>query len=426
MDIKTGDTVKVVLEDLSVLEGILLPEKDNHLILKLKSGYNQGIDKAKVKQMTLVASAKEEQSAQQADQNTDLPKIAILHTGGTVASKVDYDTGGVSAKFSPDELLSLFPELRNMVQIESELIGNMMSENLRFAHYNRIASLIKEKIESGIRGVIITHGTDTLHYTAAALSFMLEHLPIPVMLVGAQRSSDRPSSDAAVNIVNAAHFITHSAYAGVAICMHENENDDSCVILPGVKTRKLHSSRRDAFKAVNAKPLAKVNFRGGESPLVPLPEKQEEFMLKPFREDIKVGIIRVHPNMSADELHYDGFDGLIIEGTGLGHMPIEVFDESTKEHTAIFNRLKSLTEKIPVVMTTQTIFGRVDMNVYAAGRKLIEAGVIGNYGDIPTDTAFIKLAWLLSNFSKEEVKSLFERNLRGEITERTENDFDTV
>ncbi len=172
--------------------------------------------------------------------------ITILHTGGTLASKVS-KTGAVSAQYSAKDILNLYPEIKSLAKIDSKLVANMLSENMNFNHYNLLAKEIKKEIEKGVEGIIITHGTDTLHYTSSALSFILEDLPIPVILVGAQRSSDRGSSDASLNLISAINFITKTDFAEVAICMHSSMEDTSCSILPGTKTRKLHTSRRDAF-----------------------------------------------------------------------------------------------------------------------------------------------------------------------------------
>lgn len=353
-----------------------------------------------------------------------MKKISILHTGGTIASKVDYKTGGVSAKFSEKDLLELYPEIKSIAKISSRLIRNMLSEDMNFNHYNLLAKEIQKEVKKGIEGIIITHGTDTLHYTSAALSFILENLPIPVILVGAQRSSDRASSDATLNLISALNFIDKTDFIGVAICMHESINDNSCLILPATKTRKLHSSRRDAFKAINSKPIAKVSKDKVESIDYIHKKPEGKFEIKLFNPKIKIGIIKTHPNMLSEEFkNYSKFHGLIIEGTGLGHLPINKIDSFTQENQKILNEIKKLAKKIPIIMTSQCIFGRINMNVYSTGRKLQEVGVLGNLHDMTTETAFIKLVWLLSNFKKEQIHKLITETIRGEISNRTTTDF---
>ena len=425
-----GDRVKIVAKD-SEYEGVLMPEEKEFLVVKLDSGYNVGIAKANVKEIKILAAKK--QAAKQEIKplpKRALPKISILHTGGTIASKVDYSTGAVVARFAPEELIAMFPELGEIASISSRMISNMFSEDIRFSHYNIIANEIEKEISSGAQAIIVTHGTDTLHYTSAALAFMLQSLPVPVILVGSQRSSDRPSTDAAINLVSAAFFAARSDFAGVAVCMHETVDDESCIILPAAKCRKMHSSRRDAFKAINALPLARVNFAERKIEFLSNDyqkkanaKEKNKLKILPIKENIKIGFLKVHPNMFSQEVSaYKGFDGLVIEGTGLGHAPINEIDSATKEHTKIFGELKELIKAGTIIaMASQTIYGNIDMNVYATGRKLIEAGVIGNYCDMTPETAFIKLAWLLSNYPKEKAKELFEQNLAGEISERLEN-----
>ncbi len=288
-----------------------------------------------------------------------------------------------------------------------------------------MAKEIEKEIEKKVDGIILTHGTDTLHYTAAALSFILEDLPIPVILVGAQRSSDRGSSDAAMNLICAVEFIKQSDFADVAVCMHKNLNDEVSQILPGLKCRKLHSSRRDAFKPINDEAYAEVDYKKRKVKILNGNFKQRnknKLKLKLFK-NVKVGLVKFYPNFFSDSLKpYSKYDGLVIEGTGLGHAPIHSLDKYTKEHESIFKEIKKLGKKMPVVMTTQTIYGRVNMNVYATGRELQEIGVIGNHLDMHPETAFIKLAWLLSNYPKK-VKQMLHENIRNELNGRISTEF---
>ena len=405
-------------------KGIILESKNpEKIILKLDSGYNISLNKKDIKETKVLSSLKKEKrSISKLKENPSLPTILILHTGGTIASRVDYKTGAVNPAFSPEEILEMFPDLQQIANIKSRLISNMFSEDINFNHYNLIASEIEK--ESNIKGIIITHGTDTLHYTSAALSFMLDNLQFPVIIVGAQRSSDRGSSDAFLNLYCACKFIAETDYCGVAICMHQNLNDDNCVILPSLKTKKLHSSRRDAFKPVNAEEIAIVNKKQVNFIIKDYPKaSNKKLIIKNFK-DVKVGILMAHPNMKAEEIsNYKNFDGLIIEGTGIaGNFPINKIDSYTEENEKIYNELKKLAKKIPVAATTQTIFGRVNMNVYSTGIKMQEIGILGNLLDMTTETAFIKLAFLLSNYPKE-VRKLYSKNLKGEISSRINEKF---
>ncbi len=404
-----GDRVRIKTKKETV-EGILMPSKGKTVMIKLDNGYNVGFEKKKIT-MKVIKKKKETRSkAKKVKQKKDLPAVSILHCGGTIASKVDYETGAVKAKFKPEELLEMFPELKTIVNLKSRLVANMMSENMRFKHYNQIAKEIEKEIKSGTEGIIITHGTDTLHYTAAALAFILEGLTTPVLLVGSQRSSDRGSSDAFLNLKAAAKFIAESSFGEVALCMHSSSEDKAAAILPACKSRKMHSSRRDAFKAVNGKEWALITDKIEWKKKSYVKKGKGKLKLKLFKENLKIGLIKAHPQMFTEEFKGE-FDGLVLEGTGLGHFPI------LDENKAILAEIKKLTKKMPVVLTTQTIFGSVNMNVYSPGRELVKAGVLGNGLDMTTETAFIKLGWLLSNH-KNDVKELWSKNLRGEINKQ--------
>jgi len=414
-----GDEVKVVTSSEEIF-GKFLDDKKN-LIIKLNNGYNLSLEKSKVKKIEVVKKVKKsENKVEKVKLNNKLKTIVILHTGGTFASKVDYSTGGTSAQFKPEELLKMFPEVKRLANVKSRLVRNMFSEDMNFMHYNLIAKEIaKEKCD----GVIITHGTDTLHYTAAALRFIFEALDKPVILVGAQRSSDRGSSDAFLNLSLAVKFLAETEFNDIAICMHENMNDENCLIMPALKTRKLHTSRRDAFKVINGKAYARVG-KNIEILDNSFNKVKEKCSLKLFK-DVNVGTLKWHPNMKALEVrNYSKFDGLVLEGTGLGHFSINKIDKETLENEKIYLELKKLSKKIPIVVSSQCIFGRVNLNVYGTGRKMQEIGVLGNYSDMTTETSFIKLSWLLSNYKKDEVREMFMKNLRGEISKRVNEEFE--
>ncbi|HLD06815.1 MAG TPA: Glu-tRNA(Gln) amidotransferase subunit GatD [Candidatus Nanoarchaeia archaeon] len=419
-----GDLIEIVTAD-EIITGRYVPQQDEDvLIIKLDSGYNIGIEKRKVTAIKVRERYQQpSRQAEKAVQRSGLPRISVLHTGGTIASRVDYATGAVKAQFSPEELLQAFPEIGEIAQVSSRLVANIMSENVRFAHYNVLAKAVQKEIADGAAGIIVTHGTDTLHYSAAALSFVLEHLPVPVILVGAQRSSDRGSSDAALNLLSAAYFITQQpGFAEVAICMHENLDDEACLVIPGCKARKMHTSRRDAFRPVNAAPVARVSIKERRVEMLAGEYRgsgEGKLELRLFQDRIKVALLTAHPHMLEEEIAgLERCDGVVIAGTGLGHIGISP-DDISKENTKIGELLQRLAKKAVVVMAPQAVYGRVNMDVYSVGRALQGYGILPAE-DMTPETAFIKLAWLLSNYPVEEAKLLMGKNLRGEITERTE------
>ncbi|MDN5327917.1 MAG: glutamyl-tRNA(Gln) amidotransferase subunit [Candidatus Woesearchaeota archaeon] len=427
--------IKVVTKKGS-FEGVHITDvvkgKRKFLILKLDNGYNIGIDYDNIKEKKVIKDLKQKQNRKTKKETKHKEfdsSIFILHTGGTIASRVDYETGAVKALFNPEDIIELFPEILGDYTIKSKLLSNIFSEDFTFKVYNLIIKEIESLVKSkeNIRGVILTHGTDTLHYTSAALKFSLQGLPFPIVIVGSQRSSDRPSTDARLNLVSAVNFINY-AYENnlkpdVFVCMHASINDDSAYIFDGFNVRKMHTSRRDAFKQINDEPLAKVLIDGSvkiiNDKLKSKPKEKDEFKAQYYDESLKIGILYSHPNLLPEEiLAFKEFDGLIIAGTGLGHLGINVSKEvdNSKNLEALKQLIKN---KTIVAVAPQTINGRINLNVYSTGRMLKEIGVLGNLCDMTIETAFVKLAYLLSNYDTEKIKQLYEENLFGEINDRS-------
>jgi len=433
-----GDRVRII-RGTTVYEGIVLPRPEagsaDEIVLKLDSGYNIGIKPKGIR----MERVKHEQRAM-ADAigiekwraglkrslsfDPNKPTITILHTGGTIASRVDYRTGAVVSSFTPADIVGMFPELTAIANIRSRLIRNMWSDDMRFGHYAMIAQEVAKEIKAGADGIIITHGTDTLHYTSAALSFILQNLPVPVIIVGAQRSSDRPSSDAGMNLICAANFIVRSDFAGVAVCMHADISDDYCWILPPNRIRKMHTSRRDAFRPIGTRPIAAIDYRNNKMHFSGLPyakkDKLRRLKVMPKMAE-RVGMLYIHTNMTPEQFEFYNkakYKGLVIVGTGLGQTPLHVVDNLTKVHTKIRAAIQKLTKNCVVVMSPETIYGRINMNVYNKGRDLLALGVIPGE-DMTPETAFVKLAWLLGNYPRVRVEGLIRKNIAGEINERT-------
>ncbi len=410
-----GDKVEVVLKKGDVLQGSFIPSPDPEILtLKLDSGYNVGVIKANISSTKLLEknNLQEEKPRAAIKQPSNLPLIVVISTGGTIASKVDYKSGAVTPLFSSEQLLALFPELKQIASIQCVQAFNLLSENFDFCHYNAMAETIKKHAKN-VRGIILTHGTDTLHYTSSALSFMLEGLNIPVILVGSQRSSDRGSSDAGSNFLSAAYFITKTDYAGVGICLHAKSDDGTCLILKPHNARKMHSSRRDAFRPINCLPLAEVNFLSGSIKYLSEYSKtgDSQLKVKPFNEKLKVGWIRTRPHIQPEEFKaYERFDGLIIEATGLGHV--------TMLNPKIKEEIRLLAKRMPIVITTQCIYGRVNLDIYSNGRELQALGVIPNLSGLTSETAYIKLACLLSSNPKANFHEVFNKDIRGETIPR--------
>lgn len=401
-----------------IIKGVLIKEDQEYLTIKLSSGYNANLKKSEVK---ILKKEKEQENKKKIIEKTslkkkELPKITIIHTGGTIASKVDYRTGAVSSKFTPDELLNLYPELLDIADIDAKMIGNLFSEDMRFAHYNLMLKEIELAIKNKTCGIIISHGTDTMHYTSAALQYACKNLSVPVILVGAQRSSDRASSDGYSNLDAAVNFIiSNPNFRRVGICMHASISDNEFVILDSINAKKMHSTRRDAFKQINYLPFAKIHNKKQEILRNELlsKERKEKFSVTFYDEKLKIGFFKAHPNLFSDEIKaLSIYDAVIVEGTGLGHLAINVVDDFTKMHADNLKAVKELAKKTKVIMGVQTVYGETNMDVYSTGRDLQEAGVIGNRLNLITETLFIRTLFCLSQKEKK-FEEIWNENLEG-------------
>ncbi|MEA3282250.1 MAG: Glu-tRNA(Gln) amidotransferase subunit GatD [Euryarchaeota archaeon] len=413
MEPEQGDRVRVIT-DCVTYEGVLMPSTTGRIVIKLDNGYNVGVDKGaqieRVKKRTPASGESERQEKREKwIDRDDLPTVAILSTGGTIASKVDYRTGAVTAQFTAEDVLDAIPELRGIANYRARVVYNILSENMRAEYWVELARAIAEEIENGADGVIVTHGTDTIGYTAAALSFMIK-TPVPIVLVGSQRSADRPSSDNAMNAICAAS-VAVSDIAEVCVVMHGSTSDDYCLIHRGTRVRKMHTSRRDAFRSINASPIGRIDYpecaietftdyaSRGARKLV-LHEGMEQ----------KCALLKYIPGTSPELLRFcslSGYRGIVIEGTGLGHVASDWIE--LIEYTA--------SGGIPVVITSQCLNGRICDRVYDTGRDMLKAGVIEAEDMLP-EVALVKLMWSLGQgWEYNEICTKMAENTAGEISE---------
>ncbi len=413
-----GDILRVSKNE-ETYEGVLIPRSefgdDKHVVIKLKNGYNIGIKVTKeTKIEKLGIGAKPTFSAPPLPkQKPNLPRVAILSTGGTIASRVDYRTGGVRPALTANDLYSVVPELSDIAIIEAEILFSVFSENITPKHWSETAKSVAKYVEDDVAGVVVAHGTDTMGYTAAALSFALQSLPVPVVLVGSQRSADRPSSDAATNLIGATKAAANAPFAEVVVAMHETVSDKSIVFHRGSKVRKCHTSRRDTFKSINSTPLARLEDNRIEMLTKNYQERnsKRKLTIKPLFEE-KAALIKFHPGMDAKIIEWhvkNGFRGIVLEGTGLGHVSSHCFSAIKK----------AIGEGVIVGMTSQCIWGRINMNVYDTGRDLLEIGVTP-LEDMMPETALVKMMWALAQTKDvEESKKLLKKNFAHEFSDRT-------
>ena len=436
---EAGTPVKVAVKTWSGVvehEGLALPAAGPKLItLKLANGYNVSYPESYVESVEILDEVEmsEEEAPAPIEQDENLPLVHLIHTGGTIASKVDYATGAVTARFEPDELLQSVPELRSVARLRVVKLGNMFSDDIRPRHWNRMLKATEEAFAEGAVGVVITHGTDTLHLSAAAMGYGWAgnggRPPGRIALTGSQRSPDRGSSDASENLIAAVHWAAHgpqpTGYRDASVVvMHSESSDGQCAVLPGIACRKYHSSRRDAFKAINQGPLAWIN-NDGTGPSIEMAEHEpadarvEAISPMMFDEEARIAQFIADPHLDPNLVMLaikDGFDAIVLHGTGLGHLPISAPQDDSPENTKLRLMLEdhSANDGV-VVVVAQTIHGPMNMNVYAKGREQQEMGIIGHGSLCPPGSALVKVHHLLSRGGgRETVAKNWTEDLCGE------------
>lgn len=395
--------------------GVLMPHHEfsapDILILKMKSGYNVGV---RITDSTVIEVVERPAEVVRREEPVEfkkgLPKLVLIGTGGTIASYVDYRTGAVHPALSTSDMVNAVPEIRDIANIDARVLFSIFSENMNVEHWQELAKAVVDEIEKGADGIIIPHGTDTMGYTAAALSFMLGDVSKPVILVGAQRSSDRPSSDASSNLMACARFCTRANRAGVYVVMHDTPGDDSFAVHYGARVRKMHTSRRDAFHSINAAPVAHIDRDGKITMNCDGPEVTDKPNVVKADMERACVLLQYYPGMDP-ALFEDIFmksKGIVISGSGLGHV---------NENMIPLVR-RACENGTVVVMTSQCLNGRTNLNVYNTGRDLVSAGVV-TVQDMLPETAYVKLMWALANTSSaEEAKELMRTPVAGEMSDR--------
>ena len=409
------DIVKIKTKE-SEYEGIILPRNEfsspNFIEIKLENNYNIGIDCNKVIKIEKIGQkeAMYKIPEKKIVKKKTLPNIILYGTGGTVASRLDYTTGAVIPSFTPEELFSSVPELAEICNLDTEIVFEILSENMKIEYWQKLAEKVEKAANSGIDGIMIGHGTDTMTFTSAALSFMLKNLSVPVVLVGSQRSSDRPSSDAALNLINAA-VVAGSNIAEVVVSMLGSSSHDYGLIHRGTSVRKMHSSVRHTFRTINNIPLGMIKNRKIKmfTNEYRKKTKSETQAISSFEK--KIALIYTHPEIDEELINFyidKGYRGIVFAGTGLGHVPTTLYESIER----------AIQEGITILMTTQTLHGFVGMNVYSTGRELLNLGVIPGKNLLP-EVAYIKLGWVLGQTNDPtEIKNLLLKNIVGEYIER--------
>jgi len=402
--------------------GIILPRSEFddsfHLVLKLPTGYNVGIDVRTISGMTKLGSKEAHYKIPEKEFpiSPDKANVKLLGTGGTIASRLDYRTGAVIPAFSPGELYGAVPELADICNLTTDKLFGVFSENMGPNEYKELARAIGREIEDGIDGVVVGHGTDTMHHTASILAFMVQNPPVPIVMVGSQRSSDRPSSDAALNLIHATTTAATSDIAEVMVCMFGPTSDEYGLLHRGTRVRKMHSSYRSTFRTIGDTPLATVT-RDGVAPLRDDYNRRRDdrsVRIVPSFEE-RVTLLYYYPNMHPDiidALVEKGYKGIVIAGTGLGHVNKPVYPAIER----------AIAAGVAIYMTVQTLWGYVHMFVYDTGRDLMAKGIIPAENMLP-EVAYVKLAWALGQTDDlDRVREVMLTPICGEITEREPHD----
>ncbi len=416
--VRVWSDVRLVNDAGSVFEGVILPRSESfddlHVVIKLKNGYNVGIHVDRVRSVTEVGykEAVYRIPEKEFPARPDLPKVTLLGTGGTIASRLDYRTGAVIPAFTPGELYGAVPELADICDLTTKKLFGIFSENMAKEQYVALARAIGEEIAAGADGIVIGHGTDTMGHTAAILSFMVQQSPVPIVLVGSQRSSDRPSSDAALNLIHSIRTAAYGEIAEVMICMFGPTSDRYALLHRGTRCRKMHSSYRSTFRTVGATPLAMVS-RDSFTYLTDdylRRDRSRQVRIDPVYDD-RATILYYYPGMQpdlVDALVEKGYRGIVIAGTGLGHVNKPLYPALRR----------AVAQGVHVVMTVQTLWGYVQMYVYDTGRDLMDLGIVPLENMLP-ETALMKLCWVLGHTDdRAEVMRLMRAPVNHEITPR--------
>ncbi len=412
-----GDLLEIVLEEKELHGEFIEYDKESGiLVIKLKSGYDLALPSSHLKDFRVIQKGREKSEKATLESDKGYGDITLITTGGTISSKIDYETGGVSPSVPPEYYFQLAPDIKKYGNVAIKSLMKILSENMQPSDWIKIANEAHTAIEKGSKGVIVTMGTDTMHFAASAISFMLNPLSVPVVFTGSQRSPDRGSSDAGTNLLMSTATAAKWDGGESVICMHATSNDDYNFILRGNKARKMHTERRDAFRPINSLPLAKVYPDGRIEKTSEYRGKADSTKINTKLDD-NVKLLVSYPSIGGDIIDYylkNRVSGFVIAGTGFGNLPL---DDKT-----VYSALKKADkENVPVVITPQTVYGATNRFVYSTLRELSKLKNVIYVGDMTTETAFIKLMFALGQSKKiDEIRSIMTTNLAGELSERNE------
>lgn len=331
-----------------------------------------------------------------------MKKVLLLTTGGTIAARNSGD--GLQPQLSSSGLLQYMPELRNYYDIDTQDILNLDSSNIQAEEWQTIARAVMENLD-GYDGIVITHGTDTMAYTASVLSYMLQNLNKPVVLTGSQMPIDNLLTDARNNLYTAFSAVGCNI-PGVSIAFDHK-------IINGCRAVKVRTMGFEAFESVNAPYLGEVFANGIH--ITSLPQvKRDHGKSTVLKDQIcnDVFLLKLIPGTNPDvfqmlmSLHYKG---IVLETFGVGGMHFV--------RRNLMDALKTLSDRgVAVVACSQCLYETSDFSIYEVGKKMLECGIIP-CRDMTTEAVVTKLMWALGQTSSlDEVRRIFNTNYAGEVT----------
>ncbi len=333
-------------------------------------------------------------------------KVCLITTGGTISSVYDSETRALRPGLSVEELIERLPKGMGNIEVIQRELYQLDSANAQPHHWQTLASTIKEVSEEiqDLTGIVVTHGTDTMTYSAAAVSFMVQDFGKPIVFTGSQIPATVPWSDGPRNLLDA---IRVAAFGDLG---------ETCIVFNGevhraTRAKKVRANSYDAFDSMDPSP---IGLLARDIVLYEGRKKRDHTCIPRFdtRLDDRVFLLKVFPGMPPQTLARIvdmGFHGIIVEGYGSGNIP-------TNENALTGGILQAIDQGCFVVVSSQCAFGQADLSIYEVGRAAMEVGAMSAH-DMTSEAALVKLAWVLGHTKESDrVKEMMGISYIGEMS----------